>query len=214
MGSIYLVDDHAMLREAFRNVLTGKGHVVVGESDNPTTALSEIQRLLPEVVLLDLNLGPRSGFELLSQIQQRQVQTRVIVLTMTARARHVGDAVRMGAHGYVLKGGPLDDLLLAIHKVLMGQTHFEGEVAQLMALSLTKPVDEAAMLDALSVRERQVLLMVVRGHSSSEIGEALHLSSKTVDSYRSRLMNKLGVSDVTALVRFAIRSGLITADEP
>lgn len=212
MGSIYLVDDHVMLRDAFRSVLSNRGHTIVGESDDPTQALSDIQRLAPDVVLLDLNLGSRSGFELLGEIQQRQLPSRVIVLTMAAHARHVADAVRLGAYGYVLKGGPLDQLLQAIDRVLGGQRHFVGEVAELMAEALTQPPQDER-LSALSTRERQVVVMVVRGRSSAEIGEALHLSPKTVDSYRSRLMGKLGVSDIPALVRFAIRSGLIDVDE-
>ncbi|MGE5450318.1 MAG: response regulator [Acidobacteriota bacterium] len=212
MGSIYLVDDHVMLRDAFRTVLGGRGHVIVGESDNPTSALSDIQKLNPDLVLLDLNLGARSGFELLAEIQQRQLPCRVIVLTMAAHPEHVADAIRLGAQGYVLKGGALEDLLQAIGKVMAGQRHFVGEVADLMVEALSQPTGDER-LQTLSARERQVLLMVVRGHSSTEIGESLHLSPKTVDSYRSRLMSKLGVSDVPALVRFAIRSRLIDVDE-
>ncbi|HET8871114.1 MAG TPA: response regulator transcription factor [Aquabacterium sp.] len=213
MAALYLVDDHVMLREAFRNVLTNRGHEVVGEADDPIAALNEIQRLRPDVVLLDLGLGNRSGFELLAEMQQRQVSSKVIVLTMMAQARHVGDAVRHGAYGYVLKGGPLEDLLLAIQQVMAGHKHFVGEVAELLTQAVMQPRSDQALLESLSSRERQVLIQVVRGQSSVEIGEAFHLSPKTVDSYRSRLMGKLGASDVTALVRFAIRSGLISADE-
>lgn len=213
MGALYLVDDHAMLREAFRNVLTSKGHEVVGEAEDPAVALDEIQRLCPDVVLLDLGLGKRSGFELLAEMRHRQLSSRVIVVTMMAQARQVADAVRHGACGYVLKGGPLDDLLLAIQQVMAGHKHFVGEVAELLAQSVIDPRSDLALLDDLSPRERQVLVAVARGRSSVEIGEMLHLSSKTIDSYRSRLMSKLGLSDVPALVRFAIRSGLISLDE-
>ncbi|MDE2594871.1 MAG: response regulator transcription factor [Burkholderiales bacterium] len=212
MGSIYLVDGYVMFREAFRAVLSGKGHTVVGESDNPTQALSDIQRLSPDVVLLDLNLGARSGLELLLEMQQRRLSSRVIVLAMAAHPQHVLEAVRLGVHGYVLQRNSLDVLLHAVSTVLAGQRYFMGEVADLMAEALSQPAHEMP-LSALSSRERQVLLMVVRGHTSSAIGESLHLSSKTVDSYRSRLMSKLGVSDVPALVRLAIREGLIDVDE-
>ncbi len=211
MGTLYLVDDHAMVRNVFRTVLTASGHVVLGESDNPTIALADIQRLNPQVVVLDLNLGVRSGLELLNEIQKRHLPARVVVLTMANHANHVAAAIKLGALAYVLKGAALTELLQAIDKALHGQHHFDGEVADLVAQALAQPAEVG--VNTLSVRERQVVVMVVRGHSSTEIGEALHLSPKTVDTYRSRLMSKLGVSDVPALVRLAIRSGLIDVDE-
>ncbi len=211
MGTLYLVDDHLMVRDAFRTVLTAKGHIVLGESDDPTIALDELQKLSPQALLLDLNLGLRSGFELLNEIQRRRLNTRVIVLTMAAHAHHVAEAIKLGAYAYVLKGAPLENLLSAIDKALNGQRQFDGEVAELVAQAFARPSSDG--INALSVRERQVVTMVVKGYSSSEIGDALHLSSKTVDSYRSRLMSKLGVSDVPALVRYAIRCGLIDVDE-
>ena len=115
--------------------------------------------------------------------------------------------------GYVLKGSPSSELLGAVDAVLQGRRHLSPDVADLAVQGLTAR-DEASALDGLSVRERQIIAMFVRGHSSTEIGTLLHLSPKTVDSYRSRLMGKLGVSDVPALVRLAIRAGLIDADEP
>jgi two-component system invasion response regulator UvrY len=208
MGSIYLVDDHGMVRDAIKEALISKGYLVVGDADNPTTALADIQRLNPAILLLDLNLGLRSGFELLADMQQRHLPTRAIVLTMTAHAAHVAQAVRQGAHGYVLKGQPLDELIKAIDQVLCGHRHFVGEVAALAVEALTM-TDSATAVESLSVRERQVVTLVVKGLSSTEIGQALHLSPKTVDSYRSRLMSKLQVPDVPALVRLAIREGLI-----
>lgn len=213
MSDIYLVDDHVMLRDGLRAVLATGGHRVVGESDDPTVALADLQRLQPALLLLDLHLGVRSGFELLTEIGRRRLPLRTLVLTMSAQPRHVAEAMRLGAAGYVLKGASAAELLGAIDAVLKGQRHLGGEVAELAVQGLTAAPGEVA-LDSLSARERQVVAMVVRGRSSAEIGAELHLSPKTVDSYRSRLMAKLGVGDVPALVRFAIRTGLIDADEP
>lgn len=213
MSDIYLVDDHAMLRDGLRAVLEAGGHRVVGESDDPTRALAELQHLDPALLLLDLHLGQRSGFELLTEMQRRRVNVRTLVLTMSDQPRHVAEALRLGASGYQLKGASAAELLAAIETVLQGQRYLGGGVAELAVQGLTKTSDAQA-IDSLSVRERQVITMVVRGQSSSEIGEALHLSPKTIDSYRSRLMAKLGVSDLPALVRFAIRNGLIDVDEP
>ncbi len=212
MSDIYLVDDHAMMRDGLRAVLEDAGHNVVGESDSPTEALAEIARLVPTVLLLDLQLGQRSGFELLEQIVKRKLGTRVVMLTMSAQPRHVAEAMRLGAHGYVLKGSPAREVLQAVEAVAAGRKHLGGEVAELAVAGLTQ-AGESSGIESLSVRERQVIQLVVQGHTSVTIGEQLHLSPKTVESYRSRLMAKLGVSDLPALVRLAIREGLISADD-
>lgn len=213
MSDVYLVDDHVMLRDGLRAVLQTGGHRVVGESADPTQALADLLRLAPAVLLLDLQLGQRSGFELLTQAQQRRLTTRTIVLTMSAQPRHVAEALRLGASGYVLKGASAAELMTAIDSVLQGRRYLGGDVADLAVQGLTAR-DAGDTLGSLSARERQIVVLVVRGQSSAEIGAVLHLSPKTVDSYRSRLMAKLAVADVPALVRFAIRTGLIDADEP
>ncbi|MGV3497900.1 MAG: response regulator [Hydrogenophaga sp.] len=212
MSDIYLVDDHAMMRDGLRAVLEDAGHRVVGESDNPTEALAELTRLTPALLLLDLQLGQRSGFELLEQLVKRKLSTRVIMLTMSAQPRHVAEAMRLGAHGYVLKGSPAREVLQAVEAVAAGRKHLGGEVAELAVQGLTQG-GETGGIASLSVRERQVIQLVVQGHTSVAISEQLHLSPKTVESYRSRLMAKLGVNDLPALVRLAIREGLISADD-
>lgn len=212
MTDIYLVDDHAMLRDGLAAVLQAAGHRVVGQAGEPTLALADIQRLRPEVLLLDLHLGERSGFELLDEMQRRHIEVPTIVLTMSAQPRHVAEAMRLGAAGYMLKGAPSAELLRAVEVVASGKRYLAGEVADLAVQGLTARDDRSA-LASLSVRERQMAELVVRGKSSSEIGTLLHLSPKTVDSYRSRLMAKLGVADVPALVRFAVRVGLVDAEE-
>lgn len=212
MSDIYLVDDHGMMRDGLRSMLLASGHRVVGESDDLTVALAEMREREPLVLVLDLNLGQRSGLELLTELQRRQLGVRVIVLTMSAEPRHVAEAFRLGASGYLLKGSPATELLAAIGAVAQGQRYLGRDVAELAAQGLTAPGDGA--LDTLSARERQIVLLVVQGQSSTAIGKLLHLSPKTVDSYRSRLMAKLAAPDVPALVRFAIRSGLIDANQP
>ena len=211
MTRLYLVDDHQILREGLRAMLEAKGHKVVGESADVTTALADLLRLHPEVLLLDLNLGGRSGFELLSELQRRRLPTRCVVLTMSAQPRDVAEALRMGALAYVLKGSPGAELMSAIAAAAQGKRYLGPEVSGL-ALEVFMYPDEIDPLSALSPRERQIITMVVNGQSSSRIGLELHLSPKTVATYRSRLMAKLGVTDVTALVRLAIQYRLIDGD--
>lgn len=212
MTTLYLVDDHQIMREGLRALLEARGHSVVGESADPTQALADLLRLRPEVLLLDLNLGGRSGFELLAEMQRRRIPTRCVVLTMSAQPRHVAEALRMGANAYVLKGSAASELMTAIDAAVQGKKFLGAEVADLALQVFTHPADEDP-LSRLSPRERQIIVMVVNGESSARIGLKLHLSPKTVATYRSRLMAKVGVSDVPGLVRLAIRYRLLEVED-
>ncbi len=208
MSDLYLVDDHVVLRDGLKAVLEAQGHRVVGGCGDPTRALADLLRLTPHVLLLDLNLGKRSGFELLEEIRRRNLPVHCVVLTMSAQPRHVLDAMRLGVLSYLLKGSSAGEVIKAVDAAARGERYTTAETADLAVKALSMR-ESQPRLDTLSARERQVITLVVQGHSSTEIGELLHLSPKTVDSYRSRLMSKLGVSDVTALVRLAIHLGLI-----
>jgi two-component system invasion response regulator UvrY len=201
-----------MVREGLRAMLEAARNQVVGESSDPARAIADLVLLQPNVVLLDLALGGRSGMEILDEVKRRALRSRCIVLTMSSNVRDVAQALRLGAWGYVLKTAPILEVTKAIESVVQGRRYLGSSVSELAAEALLHQVPEAQLLDALSARERQIVLLVVQGHSSSEIGALLHLSAKTVDTYRSRLMSKLGVRDVPALVRLAIRMGMIGAD--
>ena len=197
-----------MVREGLRAVFVAKGHEVVGEAADVPTAMEGIVRLTPGIVLLDLGLEGRSGLDLLARLQQRGVAARVVVLTMSSQPRHVAEAWRLGAAGYVLKGSHARVVLQAIATAQQGGrfldpalTAFNGDLVGGVAVE-----DRLALL---SLREREVMLLVVNGHSSAAIGAQLNLSPKTVDTYRSRLMLKLDVPDLAALVRYAVREGMI-----
>ena len=213
MIRLYLVDDHQLMREGLRSLLEAKGYAVVGESADPTQALADLLRLRPEVVLLDLSLAGRSGFELLAELQRRHLPTRCVVLTMSAQPHQVAEAMRLGASGYVLKGSAASDLMAAVDAAARGKKHLGAEVANLALQVFMQPANDDP-LSALSPRERQIIIMVVNGRSSAQIGVELHLSPKTVATYRSRLMAKLRVNDVAGLVRLAVRHGLIDGEEP
>lgn len=208
MTRVYLVDDQLILRDGLQALLESAGHEVVGACADPTQAVAEAQQRQAQVMVLDLGLGERSGFEVLQELKRRDAPVRAVVLTMSAQPRHVAEAVRLGAAGYVLKDAGAAELLLAIDTVAAGRRFFGPQVADLALQALTSdaPADPFATL---SPRERQIVTMVVNGMSSSAIGTQLHLSPKTVDTYRSRIMSKLGVTGLTALVRLAVREGLV-----
>lgn len=210
MSRLYLVDDHAIVREGLRAVLEGAGHTVVGETDNVTEALSQIPGLAPELVLLDLRLGESSGLDLLQDLRRRGNNVPVLVLTMSDRPRDVGQALRLGAQGYVLKGVNSVELLASIAEVIAGRRHLGPGLADIAIRGLTA-VDSS--VEELSARERQIVMLAVRGFSSAAVGAQLHLSPRTVDTYRSRAMAKLGLADLPALVRWAIREGLVDLED-
>ena len=206
MARIYLIDDHPIVRAGLSALLQGAGHTIVGEGEDITHALSDVNRLAPDVVMLDLQLDGRSGFEVLAEMQRRQTPTRVVVLSMSDQPRNVAEALRMGAWGYVLKGSASSELLTAVEAVQQGRRYLGEGLGDIAAQGLTSDADRG---NTLSPRERQILVMVASGKSSAAIGDQLHLSPKTVDTYRSRLMGKLELADVPALVRWAIREKLI-----
>ena len=208
MSRLYIVDDQLLLRDGLHALLEGAGHTVVGEGAEPTQVVAEAQQRQAELMLLDLGLGERSGFEVLQELKRRDSSVRAIIVTMSSQPRHVAEAVRLGAAGYVLKDSGAAELLQAIDAVTAGRRFFGPQVADLalQALADDAPPDP---FSTLSPRERQIVTMVVNGMSSAAIGSELHLSPKTVDTYRSRIMTKLGVNGVTALVRLAVREGLI-----
>jgi len=206
MARIYLIDDHPIVRAGLSALLQGAGHTIVGEGEDITQALSEVNRLAPDVLMLDLHLDGRSGFEVLAEMQRRQLSTRVIVLSMSDQPRNVAEALRMGAAGYVLKGSASVELVAAVDEVMQGRRFLGDGLTDIAVQGLTTDAERGSTL---SPRERQILVMVASGKSSAAIGNELHLSPKTVDTYRSRLMAKLELADVPALVRWAIREKLI-----
>jgi len=210
MTRLFLVDDHVVVREGLRALLQDAGHEVLGEAGEITTALAEITRLLPDLVLLDLHLGARSGLDLLQELRRRAMPVPVLVLTMSEQPRDMAQALRLGALGYVLKGTDSVQLLAAVNQVSAGRRHLGAGLADLAIRGLTAA---DSSVDQLSARERQIVVLAVRGLSSAEVGAQLHLSPRTVDTYRSRAMGKLCLSDLPALVRWAIREGLVGLDD-
>jgi len=168
--------------------------------------------LCPDILLLDLLREGRSGLELLPELQRRHLPTRCIALTSSEQPSHVAEVLRLGAYGYVLKKSASSDILCAIDSVMQGRRHLGLEVAELAMQVFTNP-PPSNPLQALSPRDLQIIRMVASGKSSAEIGQTLHLSANTVATYRSRLMFKLGVSNMAGLVQLAVGQGLIDAQE-
>jgi DNA-binding NarL/FixJ family response regulator len=213
MIRVFLVDDHAVVRDGLRAVLETHPHIqVVGDAANGLEATRQVRELRPEVVIMDIWMPELDGFEATRQILEIDRGIKVLFLTMLGTPEHVQRALQAGARGYLLKESAGREVVDAVLAVAAGQQYFSQAITRtLVTTYLGQPSSppQTGRLDRLSSREREVLKWVVRGKSSAEIAELLHLSPKTVESYRSRLMQKLEIDDLPSLVRFAIQQGLL-----
>lgn len=205
---VLLVEDHTIVREGLRALLTSHADLeVVGECADGASAITEARRLAPDVVLMDLSLPGASGVEATRAIKEASPPTRVLVLSMHATGDYVRPAVRAGASGYLVKGAGLADVVAAIRAVARGDGFFSPQAARSLL-----PKGAAPEHPELTEREREVLGLVAEGLSSAEIARDLSISVKTVEAHRSRLMEKLDVTNAAALVKHAIRLGLVTIE--
>jgi DNA-binding NarL/FixJ family response regulator len=216
MIRVVLADDHHLVRQGLRALLERAGDIeVVGEAADGQEALGVVERLLPDVLLLDIAMPHLNGVEVVGRLRGLKVKTRALILSMYTDDTLVRQALRNGANGYLLKRAVADELLLAVRAVARGDTYLSPEVAGPLLTPLVAglPGGEAATpLDRLTAREREVLQLIAEGHTNHEIAAHLTLSEKTVEKHRGHLMAKLTLHDTAALVRFAIRHGLISLD--
>ena len=201
---VLLADDHALLREGLRALLSSiDGIEVVAEVANGREAVRRALELAPDVVLMDIGMPDMNGVEATALLAAKLPSVRVIALSMHGDAEHVQRAVQGGAAGYLLKESAAADVVAAVRAVHLGREYFSPAIAR----HVRRPA-AGTPLERLSPRERQVLQLVAEGRTSAEIAALVHLSPKSIDTYRSRLMRKLGVEDIAALVKFAIRHGI------
>jgi DNA-binding NarL/FixJ family response regulator len=204
---VLLADDHALMRQGLRALLATTGEIeVVGEVGTGREAERLVLELNPGVVLMDIAMPDLNGIEAARIIHLKSPATRIVMLSMHVSAEYVYRAFEAGACGYLLKEMAVDEVITAVRTVHAGKQY----LSPVLAKSVPDPgaARGRGPVDSLSSRERQVLQLVVEGRTSSEIAHMVHLSPKSVETYRSRLMAKLGVSDLPALVKFAIEHGL------
>lgn len=210
MTRIILVDDHAVVRTGYRRLLSAEpGFEVVGEAASASEANALVQRVEPDVALVDLSLKGSSGIEAIRGMLARRARLRVLVLSMHESAGHVTQAVRSGAHGYLTKYCEPDEVIDGIRRVAAGKPVFSPEIARLLA---AEPPD-GELLQQLTPREFEVLRMVVHGKSASGIADSMNLSTKTVLNYLTLIRQKLDVDSDFKLLHFAARHGIVALGE-
>jgi DNA-binding NarL/FixJ family response regulator len=203
MIGIMLLDDHALVRQALGRLLNDEPDLrVMGSFDQGAAAVAFAVRERPEVAILDVAMPGASGIEVAVELRAASPQTRLLMLSMHDRADYVEQALRAGADGYVLKECAGAELVAAVRAVHAGRRYLSAR------LERSRGEEPEDPLERLSARELEVLKLVVEGNTSYEVATMLGLSPKSIDTYRSRLMNKLDIDHLAALVKFAIRRGL------
>lgn len=206
---VVLADDHIIVRQGIKTLLEREGILVVGEAADGKQALQWVRDHNPDVAVLDLSMPVLNGLDAAREILKASPRTHPILLTMYTEDHYVLEALRIGIRGYVIKNHSREELLQAITQVARGELYLSPGISKVVVqayLSKTDPFDEP-----LSGRERQVLQLIAEGNTSKKIAALLCVSAKTVETHRTRLMDKLNIHTTAGLVRYAIRRGIIQA---
>ncbi len=210
MIKVLLADDHSIVRAGLRRIVEESGDMeVVAEADDGREAIQLVQSTEPDVAVIDISMPGLDGLEVISQLQTLQPKLPVLVLTMHEEGQYVVRAIQAGAMGYLTKQSAPEQLVTAIRKIHDGQRYITDEAAESLALRVAKGSNGKSPLDSLSMRELQVLRRLAMGHTNREIASAYHISIKTVDTYRARLLKKLDLRNNAELSRFAIQNNLV-----
>ena len=206
--SVLVADDHALMREGLVELLKKYTDItVVATAANGREAVQLVREHRPQVAIFDISMPELNGIDATRELAQQAPGVRVLILSMHAGAQHIMQALAAGAHGYLLKQSASEEVAGAVRVVAAGRRYLSPEVSGVLVKQRGRP-PVVGLLETLSSRERQIMQLVAEGRSSTAIGLDLHLSPKTVDTYRSRLMQKLRVKDVSALIKLAILHGL------
>ena len=210
---VYLIDDHPVVLEGLSRAINDQVDMeVVGAAGTAGDGQRECEAMRPDVVLVDLQLPDREGPELIAALRASVTESRLVVVSGYDDDYRVAEALRAGAHGYMLKTAPIEELILAIRTAAQGGTPLSPRLAEAVLRTVRKPgKHNTGTIDALTAREIQVLRLFATGRSTREVAASLGISPKTVETHRIRIYEKLGCRSVVDLTRIAVRTGLVEA---
>lgn len=214
MIRVVLADDHTIVRAGLKEILADTGDIeVVGEATNGHEVMARVRELPFDVLVLDMSMPGRSGIELIRQVKGEKSGVRILVLSMHSEEQYAVRALKAGASGYLTKESAADQLVAAIRRIAGGGAYVTPETAQRLALGLDAAA-EGPPHASLSEREMQVFQLIAGGKSVTDVADLLALSVKTVSTHKTRIMQKLNVTNQTELIRYAMRHKLIDSDDP
>lgn len=209
MIRVLVVDDHDLVRMGISRMLADSPDIdVIGEAESGDTAIKMTKSLSPDVVLLDVNMPNIGGIEATKRLVQLQMNVKILAVSSLSAQPYPSMLLKAGVHGYITKGTPLDEMIRAIKKVYSGGRYFSSDVAEQLAEVLLSE-NTGSPFDLLSEREKQVAMMVVNCQSAQQIADQLFVSVKTINTYRYRIYEKVGVDSDVKLTHLAMRHGLI-----
>jgi len=210
---IVLAEDHTILREGLRALLSSDSiFEIVGEAEDGREAVRCVERLSPDLLLMDLSMPRMSGMEAIREIKKRHPETRIIALTVHKTEEYLLTTLKAGADGYVLKDATHDELVLAIKHVMTGKSYLSPSVSEKVIVGYLEGregVESVSAWKTLSQREREVLKLIAEGYKNKEIAKDLCISLKTVEKHRANLMKKLDLHNAAALTVYAMEKGLV-----
>jgi DNA-binding NarL/FixJ family response regulator len=212
---ILIADDHSMLRDGLvACVEKEEGLEVVGEAENGLTAIQLVGKLSPDVVIMDVAMPDLNGIEATRQLTAQREDIKIIALSMHSDRRFVIEMLRAGAMGFVLKHSAFDELVNAIKSVYSGRTFLSSSIVDVVVSDYVKKMagTDSPAYNQLTSRERQVLKLLAEGKTTKEIGFLLSVSSKTVETHRLKIRDKLKIDSLAELTKFAIREGITTLE--
>ncbi len=209
---VLVVDDHSIVREGVRALITADGDIeVVGEADDGTQAIEQVEGLTPDVVVMDIAMPRMDGLEATRRIHKQYPDTKVLILTQHDNPEYILSSIKSGAAGCIPKRALATDLVSAIHSVYKGDSFLYPPMAKVLVESYRSEVHDD--YESLTDREREILKLIAEEHSGAEIADMLFISMNTFLNHRKNLMKKLHVKSQTGLIKYAIRKGIISLDE-
>ncbi len=213
---ILLADDHAIVRHGLINLLKPEANLeVVGQAHNGHAALEMTRELSPDIVVMDIGMPDLNGIDATRQLTKEHPDVKVIALSMHSGRKFILEMLKAGARGYLLKDCAFEELTKAIEVVISGQVYLSPSIADVVVEECVQPTEsgQPSAFSVLSQREREVLQLMAEGNTTKQIALRLHISPKTVEGHRLRLMEKLNIDSVAQLTKYAISQGL-TSPEP
>jgi DNA-binding NarL/FixJ family response regulator len=210
---IVIADDHSIVRQGLRKLLEEENYIkIIGEAVNGREAVQKVQKLKPDVIIMDIAMPILNGIEAARQIKQLNLKTKVVILSMHDHSRYIRELLGIGVSGYVLKDAVSGDIIKAILAAVKGNIYLSPSISSQVIedyVEMNKTTSQEELYDTLSNREREVFQMMVEGHSTKQISQTLCVSPSTIKTHRSNIMRKLKMDNISKLIQYAIHLGII-----